>query len=577
MDAREEQIRRARARAERPRSVTAQAQPDLAAHASLHLGMHGFPDVMGDGQGVKWGDAVRHWLPADFVERPELTADLALKVDTASLSGYLSTAPATSARNTVQPSSAAAVPLTVKGAPGQAADLFEARDSAGSLLAFIDAAGQGRLQRLALGAASPSSTRTLLVQPLSAASAAVVVQGAAAQFGNLTEWRDSSDTALSWVDSAGKVFAKYLNVGNATAQPGDAVTVTSPSVTRISIDSAGNNSGFGLLESGVKKWTVASYSGGTFTIYNEGLNTDGLSLRASDSAVGVNAGTSPSAQLHVNGRTASAPVGIFRGAVSQSGDLQQWQTSAGAALALVDAAGTMRAAGLRDVAGTGARVVTSFDTGAVGVSAAAAANKGLVIRGAASQSAALQEWQDSTGAALARIGAAGSVLTANRLIAGTLTAPTGVSHLTQSLAVTDVALAVRGFAGQTGSLQEWQSSLGTMLARVMQDGTAQFVATYIGGSSTLIDAGGTGGGARIRAAVAAVPLTARGQVGQSANLQEWQSSTPVTLAYISPAGQLGLANSTAPATPTGGGLLYVAAGALRFKGSGGTDTLIANA
>ena len=38
-----------------------------------------------------------------------------------------------------------------------------------------------------------------------------------------------------------------------------------------------------------------------------------------------------------------------------------------------------------------------------------------------------------------------------------------------------------------------------------------------------------------------------------------------------------IANSTEPATPTGGGTLYVQAGALKYKGSSGTVTTIANA
>jgi hypothetical protein len=38
-----------------------------------------------------------------------------------------------------------------------------------------------------------------------------------------------------------------------------------------------------------------------------------------------------------------------------------------------------------------------------------------------------------------------------------------------------------------------------------------------------------------------------------------------------------IANSTEPATPTGGGVLYVESGALKYKGSSGTVTTIANA
>ena len=51
----------------------------------------------------------------------------------------------------------------------------------------------------------------------------------------------------------------------------------------------------------------------------------------------------------------------------------------------------------------------------------------------------------------------------------------------------------------------------------------------------------------------------------------WLSSTQVS------AGLWFLPNTTAPATPTGGGYLYVKAGALYYKGSSGTETKVADA
>lgn len=42
-------------------------------------------------------------------------------------------------------------------------------------------------------------------------------------------------------------------------------------------------------------------------------------------------------------------------------------------------------------------------------------------------------------------------------------------------------------------------------------------------------------------------------------------------------GPMKLANAAAPATPTGGGVLYVEAGALKYKGSSGTVTVVAAA
>jgi hypothetical protein len=41
--------------------------------------------------------------------------------------------------------------------------------------------------------------------------------------------------------------------------------------------------------------------------------------------------------------------------------------------------------------------------------------------------------------------------------------------------------------------------------------------------------------------------------------------------------QLALVNSTAPATPAGGGAVYVSGGALHYIGSSGTNTTVASA
>jgi hypothetical protein len=72
-------------------------------------------------------------------------------------------------------------------------------------------------------------------------------------------------------------------------------------------------------------------------------------------------------------------------------------------------------------------------------------------------------------------------------------------------------------------------------------------------------------------------MVTKAQPGLTANLHEWQDSTGAVLARHDAAGRLGLANSVAPATPTVGGLLYSIGGALHWKGSAGTDTLLAPA
>lgn len=56
-----------------------------------------------------------------------------------------------------------------------------------------------------------------------------------------------------------------------------------------------------------------------------------------------------------------------------------------------------------------------------------------------------------------------------------------------------------------------------------------------------------------------------------------QTSGGATAAAILPAGQVFLADSAEPGTPTGGGIFFVNAGALKFKGSSGTVTTLAAA
>lgn len=69
----------------------------------------------------------------------------------------------------------------------------------------------------------------------------------------------------------------------------------------------------------------------------------------------------------------------------------------------------VRAATYDSGAASGTYLSTLFDTGAVGAVVRSSAHKGFVIKGAASQSANLQEWQNSAGTVLARIASDGSL------------------------------------------------------------------------------------------------------------------------------------------------------------------------
>lgn len=129
--------------------------------------------------------------------------------------------------------------------------------------------------------------------------------------------------------------------------------------------------------------------------------------------------------------------------------------------------------------GTGASSAAAArsNLGAVGnvggdtITASGAAVKGLVVRGAASQTANLQEWQDSAGTVLTRVAAGGAIFTRNASVIG------DTAGIVQFL--------VQGAASQTGNLQNWANSAGTVLLAVNAAGLLQIATSgNLSGSAT---------------------------------------------------------------------------------------------
>lgn len=76
---------------------------------------------------------------------------------------------------------------------------------------------------------------------------------------------------------------------------------------------------------------------------------------------------------------------------------------------------------------------------------------------------------------------------------------------------------------------------------------------------------------------ARVILKLKAAASQSADLLQLLDSSSSALLKIDSAGRVFIANSSAPSTPSGGGVIYVESGALKYKGSGGTVTTLASA
>jgi hypothetical protein len=114
----------------------------------------------------------------------------------------------------------------------------------------------------------------------------------------------------------------------------------------------------------------------------------------------VGASTVSTAANLVAFTTATTSIGaVIRGVASQTANLQEWQNSAGSILALVDAYGGAAFGGNNALSSS------------LGVQTAGnAAQRGIVVRGAASQTANLQEWQNSAGTVLANVTSAGNLV-----------------------------------------------------------------------------------------------------------------------------------------------------------------------
>jgi hypothetical protein len=120
-----------------------------------------------------------------------------------------------------------------------------------------------------------------------------------------------------------------------------------------------------------------------------------------------------------------------------------------------------------------------------------ATNKGLIVKGAASQTGSLQEWQNSSGTAVTAITADGSYYTN----ASKFYAPGDYSARINfgSSGAGNIVLAIRGAAFQTANLQEWQDSAGVVLAKLTAAGTLVGTSSYIAKTATYTFASGDEG------------------------------------------------------------------------------------
>lgn len=249
----------------------------------------------------------------------------------------------------------------------------------------------------------------------------------------------------------------------------------------------------------------------------------------------------------------------------------------------------------------------------------------LVVKGFAGQTANVQEWQNSAGAVLGRVNAAGElhgtslssqayvVASSNlhlrsassyisfgagddvqlqRTAADELTIPDRVVQVSPAAAT--VASVVRGFASQSADLQQWQDSTSAVKAAVSSsgqihwgatgriyplDGFVTRIATHVNVESQLT-VGATGSLAQATIYTGAanrVGVVNRAAAAQTANQQEWQNSAGSVLASIDSTGAkltLGAGGILAGTMDLGGLPGTISAGGVTvWQVSAGTDTV----
>jgi hypothetical protein len=281
----------------------------------------------------------------------------------------------------------------------------------------------------------------------------------------------------------------------------------------------------GLIDSLLAK---ASLSGNTFTganTFNANVTVTGNLVTTSESRFSAGTYADPAggilAAFKMGGGSAGTQVALapssatkmallVRGVASQSGNLTEWQDSSGAVKASISAGGAILASGTIDIrtASSGEYAGTFGTTGETGgnnkilittsrgaggtVITSVAGNMTtpiLAVKGIASQSANLQEWQNSSGTTLSSINSGGDFISINGFKVG------GVAIVGQqsgvmgqfsvyTVAPTSVGAVIRGAASQTANLQEWQDSSGAIRASISPTGV-----TNIGSTLTFANPG----------------------------------------------------------------------------------------
>ncbi len=379
-------------------------------------------------------------------------------------------------------------------------------------------------------------------------SKGLVIQGAASQTADLQQWQNSAGTVLSSVGSNG-----FVGIGKAAAA-GYALSIRQTGTAQdILFDRTDSN--------GVRigaYWQTGAANGVTIEdlISSVTSSPGGYGIRLGNVfSTGITSGNYDQVRIMTNNFNPASGSSQFNYLAIQGGAITQTGTASGITRGILinptlTSAVDFRGIEIANASGkglwqTGSSVPNYFagnvgigssgtagtvekfrvntpttvdNTAATILSSGATTSKALVVQGVASQSANLQEWQDSTGATKLYVGKTGSfgavtigadaATNSSALVlkyAQTLTYLTAADSGNSSLLTIDNTvdptwknLIVKAKAAQTADLVQFQNSAGTNLLSVTSAGALQGnngSGTNVAGSNITINGGqGTGTG-----------------------------------------------------------------------------------
>jgi hypothetical protein len=369
---------------------------------------------------------------------------------------------------------------------------------------FGDVQGAGKLIGFGFGRFGSdiafTDSTALRVTPSATTNVGAIIRGQASQTADLQQWQNSAGTVLSRVQSDGSIT-------------GTSLTVTSGGTYTTGSIYADSNWGM------IFRARTASPVNAQYRWAN---SVDGELMRLDNSgrlivSNGLAGGVQGTAQIEARTVNATTIGMIVRGASAQTADLLQLQDSAASNLLWVNSAGFIRQFG---DAGGQVSIVSNLAT-----------NRGIVVRGAASQSADLQQWQDSAGNNNISISPTFGLVGRN---AGTLSfaisSGAGLAAF-YATAPTNVPMLLRGAATQTADLLQLQNSAGTNQFRVDPAGMTIANSLGVAGSPS-----GISYAYFTTPSASAIPVVIRGATSQTANLFVLQNSAGTTQGAVDGSG-----------------------------------------